>query len=261
MSKLIFLGLSSSVGKSTVVTICCRALTKRGYDVAPFKAFNLSSIAFEYENNLVGYAQYIQALAANKAYKTEMNPIFKYYTNGELLTYVKGQQNDYLSTDEQMYIAYKSFEKLEQDHNLVLCEGSGSFQELNLKTYDYANLKLATTYNIPIIIVADISKGGVFGNLYGHIMLLTEEERQLLKGIIINKYDGSIESFNKGKEIIEELCQTKVIGILPNLDFDLPEEDGENSVELNETEITRLCNVGEEYIDFDYIGTIIKSVI
>ncbi len=259
MTGLILLGLSSSVGKSTVATICCREFANRGYNVAPYKAFNLSSICFEQEGLTIGYAQYIQSLAAYQKYHPNMNPVFKHYHNNKLSYVIHGKQSEPLTIDEQIAIAYQSYEELAKKHQLIVCEGSGSFGELNLKAYDYANLRLATAYKLPIIIVADISLGGVFGNLYGHISLLSEEELALVKGIVINKFDGELSAFDEAKTIIENLCNTKVIGVLPRLDFTLPQEDGINNVDLHESEIDRLCNLGSQYLDFDYLESVIKA--
>lgn len=258
MSGIIFLGLASSVGKTTISTICCSELTKRGYDVVPFKAFNLSSNYFTKDDLIVGYAQYIQAISSNQKFTTHMNPIFKLYQNDKLNYYVHGKKCTEVSIEKQVEIADESFNVLEKNHDVIVCEGSGSFAELNLKKYDYANLRLALKYELPIIIVADISQGGIFGNLYGHIELLTKKERSLLKGIIINKYDGDIQHFTEGKEIIEKLCGVKVIGIVPKIDFKLPKEDGECDLNLNYQEIDKL-NENAHFIDFNYIEKLIKK--
>ncbi len=259
MAGIVFLGLSSSVGKSTVVTIACREFAKRGYRVVPYKAFNLSSVCFKHQDIIIGYAQYIQSIASYQTYDPNMNPIFKHFENNQLTYVVHGKKSNNLTIQEQTKIAYNSYEKLAKEHDLVVCEGSGSFGEINLKDYDYANLRLAMAYKLPIVIVADISLGGVFGNLYGHVNLMSEEERALLKGIIINKFDGEIEDFNGAKNIIENLCSTKVIGILPVIEFSLPQEDGINTVLLDELEIDKVCDIGSKYIDFDYLEEILNK--
>ncbi len=257
MSGIIFLGVSSSVGKSTIATICCYEFAKKGYSVAPFKAFNLSNIYFTKDNLTIGYAQYIQASAAKKHYNPNMNPIFKRY-NGETFDYiVLGKKHQKITTSKQKQIAYKCFEKLTSENDIVICEGSGSFLELNLIEDDYANLELATAYNLPIIIIANIENGGIFGNLYGHISLLSKKQKSLVKGIIINKFDGEIESFMSAKKIIEKLCKINVIGILPKIDFMLPNEDTSNSIEFDEKQINVLVSKSAGYIDIDYIEKIV----
>ncbi len=258
MSSIIFLGLSSSVGKSTIATICCRELANRGYNVTPFKAFNLSSICFNYNSYTIGYAQYIQSVAARREYDVKMNPVFKHFSNNTLSYVVLGKPHESINIKKQSDIAYDSYEQLVKDSDVVVCEGSGSFCELNLVEFDYANLSFAKKYNIPIIIVADISNGGIFGNLYGHISLLSESEKALVKGIVVNKFDGDIADFTSAKEIIENLCDTKVIGVVPNLEFDLPNEDGINTTQFDKSEVDKLVANGRSYIDFDYIESLVE---
>lgn len=236
MNKLAILGCASSVGKTTIATALCRYYAN--HLVSPFKAFNLSSEGFIHNEKMIGHAQYIQSLAAKTEYSVYMNPILKKCSNTQFAMYVNGDKVEELPLDEARMIVDDAYSKLCDKYQSIIVEGSGSVCELNLKDYDIANMSFALKHKIPVILVADISRGGIFGTVYGNLMLLNEEERKLVKGIIINKFDGDPTFFEEGVRIIEELCNIKVIGVVPTIKFQLPEEDSVvNNLEYSEKEI------------------------
>ncbi|MFV0424089.1 MAG: AAA family ATPase [Bacilli bacterium] len=257
MSKCVaVLGCSSSVGKSTIVTALCRYYSNK--DIVPFKAFNLSSEGFKYNDLFIGYAQYVQAIAAKKEYQGFMNPILKRYTNNNFEIYLNGLKKEGFSIEEGKKVVDEAFLKLISNHQYLIVEGSGSVAELNIMDLDIANTTFAIKHNIPIILVADISRGGVFGTLYGNYMLLSKEARSLVKGFIINKFDGDPKCFDSGVKIIEELCSKPVIGVVPRIEFQLPHEDTHcNEVECSEIDIEsnieHLCKEVIKHLDMNYI--------
>ncbi len=265
MSKsLAILGTSSSVGKTTITMALCSYFTNKNLNVSPFKAFNLSNEGFVHNDNIIGYAQYLQSLACNKNYNTNMNPILKSIENNKPLYYINGKKENNVTISMQKEIVQNSFNKVLQNSELVIVEGSGSMLELNLLDYDIANLNFCVKNNIPIILVTDISKGGCFGNLYGHISLLNEKERSFIKGIIINKFDGEPSSFNSGVSIIEDICKVKVLGVVPNFNINLPEEDSISNCEkvtdltyLNK-EIKNISDLIIKNINTKYLDTVVQ---
>ncbi len=262
--KIAILGTNSSVGKTTITTALCRYFHDQNLNVAPFKAFNLSSESFIDKDLTIGYAQYIQSLACNTPYQAYMNPILKKHSGDHFEVYVNGKVNNKQTIEECKNIVDIAFSKLEKQYDLVIAEGSGSIAELNIQHLDLANASFALKHNIPIILVADISKGGVFGNIYGHIELLPPEVKKLVKGIIINKFIGDPTTFNEGVKIIEDLTNIKVIGVVPKLNFSLPEEDSfhgeKQTLDTDEVEntINLLTNEVCASLDLNYLNTIIK---
>ncbi len=260
---LAILGTASSVGKTTITTALCRHFTNQGLDTAPFKAFNLSSESFTHDNLTVGYAQYLQALACKTPYQAQMNPLFKKYAHDKFECYLNGKKHKPLTIAENKSIVNKAFTELQAQSELIIVEGSGSFLELNIMHLDLANTHFALQHNIPVIIVADISHGGIFGNVFGHLQLLEPEVRKLVKGIIINKFAGDPKTFIEGVQIIEELTNVKVLGVIPELRFSLPQEDsykGQTQIldyfEIEKT-ITNLTTEITKYLDFEYLEALL----
>lgn len=256
------LGCSSSVGKTTLTAALCRYYSDK-YNVSPFKAFNLSNESFIYNDFTIGYAQYIQAIAAKSEYCEYMNPVLKSFCDGKGEIYINGKNTHNYTVENSIEIIDDAYNNIKSNHNLIFVEGSGSAVELNMKN-DFANTNFALRHNIPIILVADISKGGVFGTLYGHLMLMDKKTRDLVVGVIINKFDGNPAMFSEGVEIIENICETKVIGVIPTLNFELPHEDSINNdldftkqdIELN---IEKLTEHVMNNLDIDYLNDIIEG--
>ena len=122
-------------------------------------------------------------------------------------------------------VIQSSLHQLEKQYNLLVAEGAGSPVELNLKEYDVANMKMAEIADIPVLLVADINKGGVFASITGTLALLEPEETERVKGIIINKFHGDKAQFQDGIELIEQKTQLPVLGVLPYMEHNIEEEN------------------------------------
>lgn len=233
--KIIFLGTASSVGKSTVATAFCRYFKRNGYKVAPFKALNISLNSFvTKDGDEIGRAQVVQAEACEIEPKEYMNPILMKPSAGyktqvivrgkvhcTMDSYKYKELNPYLKT-----VAKEAFCDISKDYDVIVLEGSGSCAEINLKDTDIANMKMAEMAEAPVILVADISKGGVFASIVGTVMLLDEKERSRIKGVIINKFRGRKELFESAMKQIEDIIHIPVLGVMPHIELDIEEEDG-----------------------------------
>lgn len=234
---VMFAGTGSDVGKSIVATAFCRIFLQDGYTPAPFKAQNMALNSYATTDGLeIGRAQAVQAEAAGIPCSTDMNPLLlkpssnkksQVVLNGKVIgtqsayQYFRTEGRDMLRKEVQA-----AFDRLNQHHNPIVMEGAGSIAEVNLRTVDLVNLPMAMYAGADVILVADIDRGGVFASAYGTMMLLTEEERKHVKGIIINKFRGDIRLFESGIKIIEDLCKVPVLGIIPHFnDIHIEEED------------------------------------
>ncbi|MEM2124116.1 MAG: cobyric acid synthase [Methanolinea sp.] len=232
--SLMVLGTSSHAGKSTVVAALCRILSNRGITAAPFKSQNMSLNSYVTRDGLeIGIAQAIQARAARLEPMAEMNPILL-KPKGDAVSQVvlMGRpykdvpaREYYRETDHLLGVALGAARTLEERFGHLVVEGAGSAAELNLYSRDIANILLARSLRYPIVLVADIERGGVFAQVYGTVSLLPRDIAPLVKGIIVNKFRGDPALFSEGKEIIEEITGIPVIGILPHMRIDLPSED------------------------------------
>ncbi len=263
MAKTIMIqGTSSGVGKSILTTALCRIFIKDGYKVAPFKVQNMSSNAHIFENGYkMARSQAISAYACDKEPDCKMNPILlepnnngtQVYLNGEY----KGDMDRFSYEDVKTTFfneAIKSFNSLCNENDIVVIEGAGSPVELNLIKNDIVNMGFAKKINAPVILIGDISRGGVFASLYGTINLMEKEEQALVKGIIVNKFKGDIKYFNDGKNLIEQTCKKDVLGIIPHFEINIEDEDSlvDNGVmKTKEFLLNRLNNCDENtYIDY-----------
>ncbi|HIJ87363.1 MAG TPA: cobyric acid synthase [Desulfuromonadales bacterium] len=232
---VMFCGTASDVGKSVITSAFCRCLVRRGLSVAPFKSQNMSLNSFVTpEGGEIGRAQAVQAQACNINPHTDMNPVLlKPNSDTGCQIIVQGRAVGNMSVHE--YDAYKpvayikvreSFERLRQAYHFIVIEGAGSISEINLKKNDIANLKIAAMARCPVILVADIDRGGVFAQIVGTIELLEPLERSYVKGIVINKFRGAIDILTPGIDFIEQRTGIPVLGVLPWFtDIRLPEED------------------------------------
>ncbi len=232
--SIMVLGTASHVGKSTVVAAICRALVNRGIPVAPFKSQNMSLNSFVTdEGGEMGIAQAVQSFAARLIPHVDMNPI---------LLKPKGDQTSqivllgqpyrdvhigayYQETDNLLAVALNAAQRLQSRYSHLVVEGAGGAAEVNLFDRDIANVRLARELKIPILLVADIERGGVFAQVYGTLSLLPEDIRDLVKGIIVNKFRGDPALFESGVSILENLTGLPVLGVLPFTDHQLPSED------------------------------------
>lgn len=237
LHPLMFVGTGSDVGKSVIAAGFCRIFRQDGYSPAPFKAQNMSLNSYATPEGLeIGRAQAVQAEAAGIPCHTDMNPILlkpqsdhtsQVVLNGKPVgnqsagSYFRHEGREHLRQ-----AVHEAFDRLASQYNPIVMEGAGSISEINLRKVDLVNMPMAMYAGADVILVADIDRGGVFASVYGSIMLLTEEERKYVKGIIINKFRGDIQLFQEGIEIIENLCHIPVLGVLPySTDIHIEEED------------------------------------
>ena len=232
-----FAGTGSDVGKSVIAAAFCRIFKQDGYTPAPFKAQNMALNSYATPDGLeIGRAQAVQAEAAGVPCHTDMNPLLLKPTTDTICQVVLngksiGNQHafDYFTSNNKANLRKEvcaAFDRLEARYNPIVLEGAGSISEINLRELDLVNLSMAAHAHASVILVADIDRGGVFASLYGSIMLLTDDERKLVKGILINKFRGDIRLFEKGITMIEDLCKIPVIGVVPYYhDIHIEEED------------------------------------
>ena len=232
-------GTGSDVGKSVVAAALCRIFLQDGYHPAPFKAQNMALNSYATPEGLeIGRAQAVQAEAAGVPCHTDMNPLLlkpqsdhtsqvvlhgRPIGNKDAYEYFKRREKtDYDFRKE----VCDAFDRLSTRYNPIVMEGAGSVSELNLRDTDLVNLPMARHAGADVILVGDIDRGGVFASVYGSIVLQTPEDRQLIKGIIINKFRGDLRLFDKGRQILEDICGVPVLGVIPYFkDIYIEEED------------------------------------
>lgn len=227
MAKTIMLmGTASGVGKSTLAIGLCRVLKRRGRNVAPFKPQNLSNNAHVFQDGRqMARSQALAALACGVEPNPDMNPVLLKPYHGGCEIFLDGVRSgtmDRAVMKEEMLSAYR---RLEERCDVIVAEGAGSPVELNLRRGDIANMGFALEAKCPVILVADIRRGGMFAAAYGTVALLEPRERALVKGIIVNDFYGDPESFREGCEILEKITGVKVLGVVPHLELHLEDED------------------------------------
>ncbi|WP_191602271.1 cobyric acid synthase [Marinomonas algicola] len=228
-------GTTSDAGKSTFVTALCRLLKRRGIPVAPFKPQNMAlNSAVTPDGGEIGRAQAVQAYAAGLEPHVDMSPILlKPNTDTGAQVIIQGKAIGNMNAvgyHEYKLIAKKasieSFTRLCKQYNWVLVEGAGSPAEINLRARDIANMGFAESVNCPVIIIADIDKGGVFAHLVGTLELLSQSEQNRVIGFVINRFRGDISLLQSGLDWLEERTGKPVLGVLPFLKgFYLESED------------------------------------
>jgi adenosylcobyric acid synthase len=234
MSALMVQGASSSAGKSLVATALARALRRRGTDVVPFKAQNMSNNARVVAGGEIATAQYLQALAAEVEPEVRMNPVLvKPEGEDRSQVVVLGRPDLELSRmawrsrSERLWpVIEDALRGLLAEHELVLIEGAGSPAEINLRDTDLANMPTAKLARATVALVADIDRGGAFAHLYGTCALLSASERALIAGFVLNKFRGDPSLLPPAPEQLEKLTGVPTLGVLPWLDHRLPDEDG-----------------------------------
>ncbi|MFG0605543.1 cobyric acid synthase [Vibrio mimicus] len=228
-------GTTSDAGKSVLVAGLCRVLARRGIKVAPFKPQNMAlNSAVTPDGGEIGRAQAVQAQACGIAPSVHMNPVLL-KPNSDTGAQVILQGRALSNMEANAYHDYKkiamdtvmdSFQRLQNDYEAVMIEGAGSPAEINLRANDIANMGFAEKADVPVIIVADIDRGGVFAHLYGTLALLSETEQARVKGFVINRFRGDIALLQSGLDWLEQKTGKPVIGVLPYLHgFDLEAED------------------------------------
>lgn len=244
-------GTMSNVGKSIITAGLCRIFKQDGYKVAPFKSQNMSLNSFVTHDGFeMGRAQVVQAEAAGVFPDVRMNPILlkpsgdmgsQVILNGEVMGYM----------DAVDYYQYKSklrphvqeaFDSLSKEFDIIVIEGAGSPAEINLKEDDLVNMGMAKMAESPVILVGDIDRGGVFASIYGTIGLLEDDEKDRIKGVIVNKFRGDVEILKPGLKMLEDLIQKPVLGVVPMFKLDIDDEDS-LSGKLNKKEVENTIDV------------------
>ncbi|HTY90553.1 MAG TPA: cobyric acid synthase [Methanocella sp.] len=241
---LAVLGTQSHAGKSVIVTALCRILKNRGYRVAPFKSQNMSLNSWiTKDNKEIGIAQAVQAFAAGAEPSADMNPVLLKPKGGMTSQVIvlgvplgdRSVGQYYTTTEEMMAIATGALGRLSSSYDVIVMEGAGGAAEINLYDRDIANTRMAKAAGAPVILVGDIERGGVFASLYGTIALLPEEDRKLVKGIIINKFRGDPSLLRSGIEALEKMTGVPVLGIIPYERLSIPSEDSVSIEDKRET--------------------------
>jgi adenosylcobyric acid synthase len=224
VSGLLVAGTTSDAGKSIVTTGLCRAMRRRGIDVAPYKAQNMSNNSMVCaEGGEIGRAQWIQAVAAGAEPEVAMNPVLlKPGSDRSSHLVVLGRPAGSVSsadwTDGRRRlasIAHDAFDDLATRFEVVVAEGAGSPTEINLRASDFVNLGLARHADLPVVVVGDIDRGGVFAALYGTVALLEPADQALVSGFVLNKFRGDRELLDPGLTELGRLTGRPTYGVLP----------------------------------------------
>ena len=266
MAKVIMVqGTMSNAGKSLLAAGLCRIFRQDGYRVAPFKSQNMALNSFATKEGLeMSRAQVVQAEAAGTDPLVCMNPILLKPTddqgsqviiNGKSIGNMKAR--DYFRFKKELIPVIKeAFRKLEDQFDIIVIEGAGSPAEINLKENDIVNMGLAEMVDAPVLLVGDIDRGGVFAQLLGTLMLLEDNEKERVKGLIINKFRGDASLLDSGIEMLEEKGGVPVIGTVPYMDIKVEDEDSlsdrlsANRRGLVDIAVVRLPKISN-FTDFD----------
>ncbi len=263
---LMLQGTGSDVGKSILVAALCRALVNRGHHVAPFKPQNMAlNSAVTSSGKEIGRAQAVQALACKIEATEHMNPVLL-KPNSDIGAQIIIQGIALDSMDAADYHAYKktaqnavleSYAVLQKQFDHIIVEGAGSPAEINLRENDIANMGFAEAVDCPVILIADIDKGGVFAQIVGTLELLSASEQQRIIGIIINKFRGDIALLQDGLDWLEEKTGKPVLGVIPyihNLHIEAEDsinnsqrQDGADLLNIIVPVLSRISN----HTDFD----------
>ncbi len=270
-AKALFIGgTGSDVGKSIVTAGLCRLFKKRGLSVAPFKAQNMAlNSAVTPEGGEIGRAQALQATACGLEPHVDMNPVLlkpNSDTGSQVVVLGRPRGNktvaEYHACKQELFSEVEAaYQRLAAKHELILLEGAGSIAEINLKQHDITNLKAAAMADAPILLIADIDRGGVFASLVGTLELLSPAERANVKGLIINRFRGDPELLADGLRQIEDRTGVPVVGVIPWIKLNLPEEDSvaldrkglptkTDALRIGVVRLPRISN----YTDFDTLA-------
>lgn len=233
MKSISIFGTSSDAGKSTITFALGRVLASMGYKTTPFKAQNVSNNSMVADDGSeIAVSTFFQSFAMNTTSSYHINPILLKSSNGKWQLVVNGKVEKNLKVKEYYDMldtlkpkVKEAFLYLQDRYDIVIAEGAGSPVELNLLSKDLSNTYIANEFDTKIILVADISKGGVFASIYGVYHLLDEKLRKNIIGVIINKFMGDISFFDEGIDIIQSRFGIPTLGILPYSPFNLAFED------------------------------------
>lgn len=277
MTKTLMIqGTSSGTGKTTLVAALCRIFSNKGYSVAPFKSQNMSNYSYK-DGFEISQAQAIQAIAAQAEISPHMNPILlkplgNYISNVVIQgkPYKKMSAKNYyekFALKQGIKIAMESFDYLKSKYDVIILEGAGSPAEINLQKYDIANMKMAELAHSPVLLVADIEKGGSFASLAGTMSLLPKNHQNLIKGFVINKFRGNKALLQPGFRKLKQITSKSVFGVIPYVELDLPNEDSlDNKVHLFrkqnqkrlDSQIDKLASMVQKNLDIKSIEGMIQ---
>ncbi len=239
---IMMMGTSSHVGKSILATAMCRILYRKGKKVVPFKAQNMALNSYvTRDGDEMGRAQVAQAEAAGMEPMVDMNPVLLKPTgNAASQVIIMGKPVGNMSAREyHRGYSLKAFDavkealgRLDKEYDTIVIEGAGSPAEINLKANDIVNMRVAKYLQAPVLLIADIDRGGALASLVGTLELLDEEERALVKGLVINKFRGDVTLLTPAIDFLEEKTGKPVLGVVPHIDQ--MGIDDEDSVSLEE---------------------------
>jgi len=228
VSGLLVAGTTSDAGKSVVVTGLCRAFARRGVSVAPYKAQNMSNNSMVCHSRdgsaaEIGRAQWVQALAARVTPEPAMNPVLlKPGSDRRSHVVVMGRPaGEVAATDfttgrrHLAAAAHAAYDDLAARFDVIVAEGAGSPAEINLRSSDYVNMGLARHADLPVVVVGDIDRGGLFASLFGTVALLEPADQALISGFVVNKFRGDLSLLRPGLDRLESLTGRPVHGVLP----------------------------------------------
>lgn len=253
MPAIMVQGTTSSAGKSFLVAALCRWFARTGVRVAPFKAQNMSNNARVVDGGEIGTAQYLQALAAGVVPDVRMNPaLLKPETHTSSQVIVNGVFDREFSTlpwrgrSQLLWPhAQRALHSMLTEYELVIIEGAGSPAEINLYDDDFVNMRTAHEASAPVLVVADIDRGGAFAHLFGTWALSNDADRAQIRGFILNKFRGDASLLAPAPQLLEEMTGVPTLGVLPWLNHCLPDEDGVSSGQMDlATDATTVGIVG-----------------
>lgn len=258
---LMIQGTSSGSGKTTIVTALCRIFADRGYKVAPFKSQNMSSKIYRIESSLerISMAQAVQAFASRKNPDVRMNPVLlephgNYVSDVIIEGHSHGLMHakDYYQKFVLQYafpIILNSLDSLRKENDIVIMEGAGSPAEINIQPYDVANMVLAKEVNAPVIIIADIERGGCFASIVGTMFLLKPPDRELVKGFMINKFLGDELLLETAMSTVKLMTNKEFFGVVSKVKLNLPKEDSLDGMDCNDKNATLDTTLDEQIQD------------
>ncbi|MFN2363535.1 MAG: cobyric acid synthase [Halarsenatibacteraceae bacterium] len=239
-------GTSSNVGKSLIAAALCKIYSQQGLKTAPFKAWNMSSNSYLTEEGIkIGIGQAVQAIAAGYKPDSRIQPVLvkpigsgknQVFLNGKDQGQFKFGESDKNLNKKITATINENLNKLMVENDLVILEGSGSPAELNRVGPDFGNMFTARLKTIPVLLTADISRGGALADIVGTLKLLSERDRSLVRGLLINKFRGDYNLLKPGLQFLEDYTAKPVLGVLPYLDrLNLPEEDTSPRLQLDQS--------------------------
>ena len=273
MKGIMVMGTASDVGKTMICTAFCRLLSDEGLRVAPFKSQNMSRFSARTENvEEMSRAQYLQAEAARTTPIIEMNPILikpiggmksdvRFF--GETFDAVDGFAYREQFFTKALEAIRSSLNRLAESFDVIVIEGAGSPAEMNLNDREIVNMRVADMADVPVLLVADIDRGGAIASIVGTLQLLAPEHRARVKGIIINKFHGDVSLFQEGVDFIETHTGIRVVGVIPHMmNHGIEEEDADRpmSEALTDADVyDEWAKHVKAHVDWPFVRSIIEE--